>query len=158
MSGRGIALSSHEYRLHDRFSFAPHARVHIPSTVSIREWKMKKTFLSIAMIAAAVTPIAAQAHGHDNGRHRGWDKHERGGYRGDDYRGRYDEHRYYDDRRYSRRGDCRSGGTTGLLLGGAAGALLGRAVDTRGERTTGTILGAGAGALLGREVERSGKC
>ena len=49
----------------------------------------------------------------------------------------------------------RSNGTTGLIVGAAGGALIGRAVDTRGERATGTILGAAAGALLGREVERS---
>lgn len=47
------------------------------------------------------------------------------------------------------------GGTTGLLIGGAAGALVGRAIDSRGDRTTGTLVGAAAGALLGREVERS---
>ena len=52
----------------------------------------------------------------------------------------------------------RSNGTTGLIVGGAAGALAGRAIDTRGERTTGTILGAAAGALLGREVQRSVSC
>ncbi|HEV2816303.1 MAG TPA: glycine zipper 2TM domain-containing protein [Allosphingosinicella sp.] len=49
----------------------------------------------------------------------------------------------------------RSNGTTGLIVGGAAGALVGRAVDTRGERTTGTIVGAVAGALVGREIQRS---
>jgi outer membrane lipoprotein SlyB len=49
----------------------------------------------------------------------------------------------------------RSNGTTGLLIGGAAGALVGRAIDTQGSRTTGTILGAAAGALLGREVDRN---
>ena len=49
----------------------------------------------------------------------------------------------------------RSNGTTGLIVGAAGGALIGRAIDTRGERATGTILGAAAGALLGREVERS---
>lgn len=49
----------------------------------------------------------------------------------------------------------RPDGTTGLIVGGAAGALVGRAVDTKGERATGTILGAAAGALLGRSVERS---
>lgn len=48
----------------------------------------------------------------------------------------------------------RSNGTVGLLVGGAAGALIGRAIDTRGERATGTILGAAAGALLGREVQK----
>ncbi|HET9356118.1 MAG TPA: glycine zipper 2TM domain-containing protein [Sphingomicrobium sp.] len=48
----------------------------------------------------------------------------------------------------------RPNGTTGMIVGAAGGALIGRAVDTRGERATGTILGAAAGALLGREVER----
>ncbi len=118
---------------------------------------MKKTLLSIALVAATLAaPIAAQARDHDRG--RGWGQYERGGYRNDDYRNRYDSRRSYNERRYSNRSNCRSGGTTGLLLGGVAGALLGRAVDTTGERTTGTVLGAGAGALLGREVERSGKC
>ena len=50
---------------------------------------------------------------------------------------------------------CRhSDGTTGLLVGAALGALLGRAVDTRGDRAVGTILGAAGGALIGREIER----
>ena len=48
----------------------------------------------------------------------------------------------------------RPNGTTGLIVGAAGGALVGRAIDTRGERATGTILGAAAGALLGREIER----
>jgi len=49
----------------------------------------------------------------------------------------------------------RPNGTTGLIVGGAAGALVGRAIDTRGERATGTIIGAAAGALVGREIDRS---
>ncbi|HEY0147865.1 MAG TPA: glycine zipper 2TM domain-containing protein [Allosphingosinicella sp.] len=49
----------------------------------------------------------------------------------------------------------RSNGTVGLIVGGAAGALAGRAIDTRGERTTGTVLGAAAGALIGREIQKS---
>ncbi len=49
----------------------------------------------------------------------------------------------------------RPDGTTGLIVGAAGGALVGRAIDTRGDRATGTILGAAAGALLGREVDRS---
>ncbi|HUQ13670.1 MAG TPA: glycine zipper 2TM domain-containing protein [Novosphingobium sp.] len=49
----------------------------------------------------------------------------------------------------------RSNGTVGLLVGGAAGALVGRAIDTHGSRTTGTLLGAAAGALLGREIQRN---
>ena len=51
----------------------------------------------------------------------------------------------------------RNNGTTGLIVGAAGGALIGRAVDTQGSRATGTILGAAAGALIGREVERSRK-
>jgi outer membrane lipoprotein SlyB len=51
---------------------------------------------------------------------------------------------------------CRKpNGTTGLIVGGAAGALAGRAIDSRGSRTTGTVLGAAVGALLGRHVERN---
>ena len=49
----------------------------------------------------------------------------------------------------------RSNGTTGLIVGAAGGALVGRAIDTRGERATGTILGAAAGALIGRQIDRS---
>ena len=48
----------------------------------------------------------------------------------------------------------RPNGTTGLIVGAAGGALIGRALDTRGERATGTILGAAAGALVGRSVQR----
>ena len=57
-----------------------------------------------------------------------------------------------DGRYYCRRNN----GTTGLFIGGAVGALAGRAIDTRGDRTVGTLLGAAGGAVLGRELERSG--
>ena len=46
-------------------------------------------------------------------------------------------------------------GTTGLIVGGAAGVLAGRAIDRRGERTTGTVLGGAVGALLGRHLQRN---
>ncbi len=63
------------------------------------------------------------------------------------------EWRGKDGRTYCRR----SNGTVGLIVGGAAGGLAGRAIDTRGERATGTILGVAGGALLGRELDRSRK-
>lgn len=103
-------------------------------------------------------------------RHRG---HGDGYYGGNSYRS-YDDDDYYEDRRrrYDEpvyrgtrvwRGDdgrayCRrSDGTTGLLIGGATGALLGREVaGRRGDRTLGAILGAAGGALIGREVDRGG--
>ncbi|MES2904428.1 MAG: glycine zipper 2TM domain-containing protein [Pseudomonadota bacterium] len=79
----------------------------------------------------------------------------------------YRDGRYYADRRLTRndriyRGQngqyyCRrNDGTTGLIVGGAVGALIGRELDRGGSRTVGTILGAGTGALLGREIARGG--
>ena len=49
----------------------------------------------------------------------------------------------------------RPNGTTGLIVGAAGGALVGRAIDTHGERATGTIIGAAAGALVGRSIDRN---
>ena len=49
----------------------------------------------------------------------------------------------------------RPNGTTGLLIGGVGGALVGRSIDTHGSRVTGTVLGAAAGALIGRSIDRS---
>ncbi|WP_435418112.1 glycine zipper 2TM domain-containing protein [Parerythrobacter aurantius] len=80
-------------------------------------------------------------------------------------RGRYDSYRYdepvYRDTRVWEGDDgrfyCRrSNGTTGLLIGGAAGALAGREIAGRGDRTLGALLGGVAGALLGREIDRGG--
>jgi hypothetical protein len=48
----------------------------------------------------------------------------------------------------------RPDGTTGTIIGGVAGALLGRAIDGGRRSAVGTILGGGAGALAGRAVER----
>jgi uncharacterized protein YcfJ len=64
----------------------------------------------------------------------------------------YKEWRGKDGRMYCRRTD----GTTGLIVGGVAGALVGRTIDSRGDRVVGTLGGAALGALAGREVERAG--
>jgi outer membrane lipoprotein SlyB len=54
---------------------------------------------------------------------------------------------------------CRkSNGTVGLIVGGAAGALVGREVDGGRHRTTGTVVGAAVGALAGREIARKRRC
>lgn len=85
--------------------------------------------------------------------------------------GGYDAGRYYrDDRRYRERRLSRNDrvyrgqdgryycrrpdGTTGLIVGGLAGGLLGNIIAPGGSETLGTLLGAGGGALIGREVER----
>ncbi len=66
----------------------------------------------------------------------------------------YREWRGRDGRQYCRKSD----GTTGLIVGGVGGALVGRAIDTHGSRATGTILGAAAGALIGKEVDSKRRC
>ena len=67
---------------------------------------------------------------------------------------RYKEWRGRDGRTYCRKSD----GTTGLIIGGVGGALLGRTIDTQGDRATGTILGAAGGALLGKEIDSKRRC
>ena len=102
---------------------------------------MRKITLAVAAATMAVPaslaiptePAEAQSRYYRNGT-----------YVGPTWRGR-------DGRIYCRR----SNGTTGLIVGGAAGALIGREIDGGRSRATGTILGAAAGALIGREVQRS---
>ncbi len=67
-------------------------------------------------------------------------------------------HSHRRDREY--RGDrdyvhCKkNNGTTGTIVGGVGGALLGRTIDTHGDRTVGTLGGAAAGALAGRAIDK----
>lgn len=148
--------------------------------------RIRKAALAIAMTGALPalamsTPVQAAVPSHaapvaqtaaygdltfDHGRKRGHYKHDRRD-RDDDYRrSNYSEYDRYGDpvRRDTRvwRGDngryyCqKKNGTTGLLIGGAAGALAGREIAGRGDRTLGAILGAAGGALLGREIDRGG--
>jgi hypothetical protein len=77
-------------------------------------------------------------------------------YRRDDRRyaprrlSRYDRiYRGSDNRYYCRRDD----GTTGLIVGGISGAVLGHIIAPGGSKTLGTIIGAGAGALIGRAID-----
>ena len=58
------------------------------------------------------------------------------------------------NRWYCRRDD----GTTGLIIGGMAGGVLGNIITPGGYKTLGTILGAGAGALIGREIDDGVEC
>jgi hypothetical protein len=118
--------------------------------------------------------------GHDRGDDRAYDReydssYDRADWRGDRRdgwrengrdNGRYERGREVsyqnaawqgrDGRYYCRKPD----GTTGLLVGGAAGALIGRGIaGPYGDRTLGAILGAAGGALLGRAIDRdSARC
>lgn len=101
---------------------------------------MRKITLALAT-AAMVLPTLAVSVPADA--HRRQYRHSHG-------QTAYREYRGQDGRTYCRRSD----GTTGLIVGGVAGVLAGRAIDTSGDRTLGTLGGAAAGALLGREVDR----
>ncbi|QDZ07064.1 glycine zipper 2TM domain-containing protein [Sphingomonas panacisoli] len=88
------------------------------------------------------------------------------------YQTDYDASRYYkDDPRYQERtltsndqvyrgSDgryyCkRNDGTTGLIVGAAAGGILGNVVDGGRNRIGGTLIGGALGALLGKKVDQS---
>ena len=60
-------------------------------------------------------------------------------------------YRGQDGRYYCRRNDS----TTGLIVGGVAGGLLGNIIAPGGSQTLGTLLGAAAGAAAGRSIDRN---
>jgi len=107
---------------------------------------LKKITLSAAaaLTAMIAMPAAAEAHGRNG--------YYDNSYQQQSYRG---YNNYQQSYRGHNRGYRRCSGTTGTIIGGAGGALLGREIAGRGNRTTGTILGVAAGALLGREVGKS---
>ena len=118
---------------------------------------MRKTILTAALIAVAAPaapvfadpPPWAPAHGrrhHDAmryDRYRRYATPQRLDYNDRIWRGN-------DGRYYCRRDN----GTTGLIVGAAVGALLGRSLDRGRDRTVGTVVGAAGGALLGRAIDR----
>ncbi len=106
---------------------------------------------AIAMGAASLvpaTPAMAQRYG-------GYDRYERGYYGND--RGYYRDRSYrgYDRRYYNRRSHPCKDGDGGLVIGAVAGGLAGNAIAGRGDRTIGTILGGALGAVAGRAIDRS---
>lgn len=100
------------------------------------------------------------------------------GYRGDSgyqrspYETDYDAARYYRDgpqyaeRRLNAQDEVyrgsdgryyckRSDGTTGLIVGAAAGGILGNVIDGGRHRVGGTLIGGALGALAGRAIEQN---
>jgi hypothetical protein len=60
-------------------------------------------------------------------------------------------YRGYDDRYYCRRGD----GTTGLIVGGITGSVLGGSIGRGDSKPLAALLGLSAGALIGRAIDRN---
>jgi hypothetical protein len=124
-----------------------------------RRISMKKSLMALAAASMIVPtgavladpPAHAKAWGHKKNKYKAYNRGYRDGYRDAEYIGRDSRVWRGDDGRYYCR---RSNGTTGLIIGAAGGALLGREVAGRGDRTLGAILGAAGGALLGREIDR----
>ena len=100
----------------------------------------------------------------NQGRGRGHAKHEaREAYWDASKHYRHDERRYRprhlrrDDRIYrgsDNRYYCkRDDGTTGLIVGGITGGVLGNVIAPGGSKTIGTIAGAGLGAIIGKTID-----
>ncbi len=124
------------------------------------------SILSTAVPASAATAFAgsdasAQMTGMSEGWNHGRRHWHRGEYNGYGDRGYYRRSDYYDgpvwrgrDGRYHCR---RNDGTTGLLIGGVVGGVVGHEIVGRhGDHTAGTILGVAGGALIGRAIDRNG--
>ena len=105
------------------------------------------TAATIALGLAGIAPAApAAAQGYrDGGYVQRYDqpgpRYQRG-YRGQ----RYDS--------YRAREACRDG-DGGTIIGAIAGGLIGNGVAGRGDRAAGTIIGGALGALAGRAIDRS---
>jgi outer membrane lipoprotein SlyB len=93
---------------------------------------MIKMMSAAALVAASGVPIAAPADAHAS---------------------RYRHHHYHGRTVYAYRACRHSSGTTGLIAGGAAGAIVGSQVIGGG--ILGTAAGAVGGALAGRAVDRT---
>jgi uncharacterized protein YcfJ len=143
--------------------FSPRVQYQPVVKQKIRRKTMMMTLFAAAA-ASSMTPAASAAvpfdissagaysqvsdyHSRERAYNRGYDDGRRDGerlsrnsrvWRGDD------------GRTYCRR----KNGTTGLVIGAAGGALLGREIAGRGDRTLGLILGAAGGGLLGREIDK----
>ena len=142
---------------------------------------MRIMMLAALAASTAVAPVAASAQDYNRGGYdRGYNNDNRG-YRDDnrgyndgrdngnyyperDYRAnrRYREryltandqvYRGHDGRYYCKRND----GTTGLIVGGAGGALLGSAVAPGGSGLLGALIGGAGGALLGKSIDQNGR-
>lgn len=109
-----------------------------------------RTSLMIAALAAA--PLAACSSYGDGGPRYGSSRPYDGGYRGGGYVLGDDDQIYRDrdGRYYCKRPD----GTTGTIVGGLAGGVLGNIIAPGGSKTLGTILGAAGGAIAGNIIDR----
>lgn len=99
---------------------------------------------ALLALAAFVTMPLAACSNYDNG--PGYASGNNGYYLGDNDPIYRDSSGNY----YCKKRD----GTTGLIVGGLAGGVLGNIIAPGGSKTLGTILGAGVGAIAGQAIDR----
>ena len=120
---------------------------------------MKKSLLALGAAAASTLAVAGCSnygggYGQPAYSSNSWDPVA--AYRDGNYSTRTladnDEiYRGSDGRYYCKRND----GTTGLIIGGIAGGVLGNIIAPGGSKTLGTIIGAAAGAAGGTYIDRN---
>jgi uncharacterized protein YcfJ len=121
---------------------------------------MRRIILAVSLAAMLTPTMPALADSHR--KHHKHNNH----YYADRYyqdNSRYSERRLSRNDRVYRGGDgryyCkRKDGTTGLIVGGLAGGVLGNTIAPGGSKTLGTILGGAGGALLGKSLDDGVKC
>ena len=120
-----------------------------------------RKLLSLTAVATMVVTsfsVAAPAAARDNYRdYRGDYSRD---YRDRDYRDYRSERRYEqrrnNNRNYAYNNRCRDNGTGGTIIGAIAGGLLGHeVVGRRGDKTAGVLVGGAVGALAGRAIDKS---
>lgn len=112
---------------------------------------MRKIILFPAVAAMLSLGACASDFGNRDGYYDG-PRHDRRDARQSRHMGDNDHiYRDRDGRYYCKRSD----GTTGTIIGGLAGGVLGNIIAPGGSKTLGTILGAGGGALAGRAIDRN---
>jgi uncharacterized protein YcfJ len=130
-----------------------------------------RTAVVAALLASCAAPIASvEAQGRGRGHIKQEERREarereedREAYWDASKHYRHDERRYHprhlgrndriyrgsDNRYYCKRDD----GTTGLIVGGITGGVLGNVIAPGGSKTIGTIAGAGLGAIIGKTID-----
>ena len=123
---------------------------------------MRKSVMPLGLIAAAALLPLTACNDFGGGPGYGYGPPPPGPYYADQY---YREGPRYHPRRLHR-GDriyrgrdgryyCkRSDGTTGLIVGGIAGGVLGNLIAPGGSKTLGTLLGAAGGAVAGNAIDK----
>lgn len=118
---------------------------------------MRKILAQVALAALIAAPVAAQttdSYNWNGDRDSDWDPAHH-------YRdGKYEERQLAAEDRVYRGSDgryyCkRSDGTTGLIVGAAAGGILGNVIDGGGNRLAGTLIGGTLGALAGKSIDQN---